>query len=119
MRRPNKYGARRTQVYGHVFDSAAEASRYAELLRLQQLREISDLELQPAFRLFCGGRPVLIRSKGYPNGRQARYVADFAYTVRGTGERVVEDVKGVETPVFRLKRALVEAEYGVIVRVVR
>ena len=33
------------------------------------------------------------------------YIADFEY-INETGETIVEDVKGVETAVFRLKRNL-------------
>ena len=114
----NKYGAIKTKVDGYTFDSKAEASRYLALVLLQRAGEISELEVQPPFQLKCGGKPVLIRSEGYPNGRVAKYVGDFAY-VDHAGHRVVEDVKGKDLPLSRLKRALVEAEYGVVVKVVR
>jgi hypothetical protein len=108
----NKYGARRTRVNGLSFASLAEARRYGELRLLEQAGEIQELELQPRFRLTCGGKPVVLGS-----GRQACYVADFSY--RQGGERVVEDVKGKDTRLSALKRALVEAETGVRVILVR
>lgn len=74
--------------------------------------EITDLQLQPKYLLGDKHRPVLIRSKGYPNGRRAYYAADFSY-LNKRKELVIEDVKGVDTPVSRLKRAVVEAQYGV------
>jgi len=45
----------------------------------------------------------------YPDGRQGS--ADFAYATReGT---VIEDVKGVRTPLYRWKKLHVEIEYDV------
>lgn len=103
----NKYGATKTTIDGVTFASKKEANRYCELRLLQRAGEISNLELQPAFKLAIDGRPVLIRSRGYPNGRQAKYVADFAYW---DGEkRVVEDAKGFRTDAYKLKKAIVEA----------
>lgn len=105
----NKFSAIKTTVDGIRFDSKREAERYQELVLLQRGGVISDLELQPAFKLEIDGRPVLIRSDGYPNGRQVTYRADFAYTVVATGERCTEDSKGFPTPEYKLKRAVVEA----------
>ena len=111
-RKPNKYGAKKTTVDGIVFDSKREAKRYAELRALEKAGEISHLELQPVFRLEIDGRPILIRSEGYPNGRRVKYVADFAYW---DGEkRVVEDAKGFKTPDYKLKKAVVEALYPAV-----
>jgi hypothetical protein len=39
------------------------------------------------------------------------YVADFKYLENG--KEVVEDVKGFKTPVYKLKKKLVEAIYGI------
>ena len=70
--------------------------------------------MQPKYLLGTDESPVLIRSKGYPNGRRASYIADFKYFTDIEGNRmVVEDVKGMDTPVSRLKRAIVEAQYGI------
>lgn len=113
----DKFSAKRTVVDGITFDSKREAARYLDLKAMERAGEITRLKLQPEFPLECGGNPVLIRSKGYPNGRRAKYVADFKY-MRGT-ENVVEDVKGFDTPLSRLKRAMVEAEYGIQIQVVR
>jgi hypothetical protein len=64
--RRNKYGATKTTIDGITFDSKKEAQRYCELRLLQKAGEITHLELQPAFRLAIDGRPVLIKSHGYP-----------------------------------------------------
>lgn len=111
----NKYNASKTVADGIKFDSRAEARRYRELKLLQRAGEIKDLELQPSFLLVEGFK---CRGKSY---RDIRYIADFAYTEVRTGLQVVEDVKGVETEVFRLKKKLFLKKYGNIYdfRVVR
>lgn len=99
-----------------VFDSKAEARRYRELLQLERAGVISKLTLQPGFSLSCGGQPVLLKSKRYPNGRRVTYRADFSY--RESGAMIVEDVKGRDTRLSALKRAVLEAETGIKVRLV-
>ncbi|TGV15807.1 DUF1064 domain-containing protein [Mesorhizobium sp. M8A.F.Ca.ET.173.01.1.1] len=107
-----KYRNVPTMIDGIRFASKREAKRYSELRLLQRAGQISNLEVQPAFKFEVNGRPVLIRSNGYPNGRQAKYVADFAYW---DGEkRVVEDSKGFSTPEYKLKKALVEALFPAV-----
>lgn len=109
--KPSKYRNRQTVVDGIRFDSAKEARRYGELKAAETAGLISDLELQPEFLLEIGGRPVLQKSRGYPNGRRVKYVADFRYTRDGIA--VIEDVKGMKTPLYKLKKAVVEAIYGI------
>lgn len=116
--RRNKYRAQPVEIDGHRFASTAEARRYTELKALLAAGEITDLELQPAFHIVIDGRPVRIPSKGYPNGRAVRYLADFRYRTRD-GRVVVEDVKGMDTDVSKLKRALVEAIHQVKVEVIK
>ena len=94
------------------FDSGKEYKRWHTL---RQSPQVQNLRRQVRYPLACDGRPILIRSKGYPNGRQAVMVADFVY--EENGETVVEDSKGMDTPVSRLKRAIFEAQYGIQVRV--
>jgi hypothetical protein len=94
-----KYGAMPTVVDGVRFASRKEARRYQVLLTWQRAHLISELELQPPFRLVVNGIGV------------GTYRADFAYLV--DGRQVVEDVKGVRTPVYRLKKRMVEAQYGI------
>lgn len=111
-RKPSKYGNKKVRVGSHVFDSKREAQRYLMLKARQDAGEISHLELQPVFKLKVGDRPVLIRSKGYPNGRQAKYIADFAYF--DGHKRIVEDAKGFRTPEYKLKKAMVEAMFPAV-----
>jgi hypothetical protein len=92
-----KYRAQPVVIDGIRFASKAEARRYGQLKLLEKAGEISGLQLQPKFPIVVNGVKV------------CAYIADFAYFT-ATG-RVVEDVKGVQTPMFRLKRKLVEAIY--------
>ena len=105
-RRRSKYGAVPTVVDGTRFASKAEAARYGVLRRMETLGLIRGLELQPRFACDVNGAHV------------CTYVADFAYFREN--ERVVEDVKGLATDVFKLKRRLVEAIYpGVRIEIVK
>ena len=98
----SKYRAKRTEVDGIMFASKAESRRYIELRDMQKRGEIRHLELQPRFRLEVNGVKI------------CDYIADFRY-VDADGEDVVEDVKGVITPQYRMKRNLMAAIYGVTI----
>lgn len=104
MQRTHKYNAVKTTVDGHTFDSKAEAQRYSELRLLERADVISGLELQPPFELMPSFRDAQNRLH-----RAVVYVADFAYDE--DGRRIVEDVKGVETPEFRIKWKLAIRQY--------
>lgn len=95
-----KYRAQPVVIDGIRFDSKAEGHRYATLKRMQGAGLIRDLELKPKFPCEVAGRKV------------CTYIADFGYSTDKDG-RVIEDVKGVKTPVYRLKKKLVEALHGV------
>lgn len=106
-----KYGATKTMVDGILFDSAKEAKRYSELKVLERGGEISHLELQPKFYLFGSNGQVIIKSDRYPNGRRATWRGDFSYFCSKRNKRICEDVKGVRTDLFILKKAIVSACY--------
>lgn len=116
--KPNKYKALKECVDGVTFDSRREARRYRELKMLRDLGAIANIELQPNYPLKIlrpdgTYRDVKIRSTGYPNGRRTSYTADFRYQDLETGCQIVEDVKGMDTTASRLRRAVVEAQYGI------
>ena len=117
-RKQAKFGNARTEFDGYKFDSLRECARYKELKALSKQGKISKLMLQPKFWLKCGGKDILIKSERYPNGRRASYRADFEF-IDDLGVKHVEDVKGFDTSGSRLRRAIVEAEYGVRVEIVR
>ena len=103
--RASKFDAVQTFEHGWRFDSKAEARRYGDLLMLGRAGKLDNLELQPSFPLVVNGIRV------------GTYRADFAYRdLVGGGELVVEDVKGFRTPVYKLKKRLVEALYCVVIR---
>jgi len=95
----NKYGNKKTVVDNIVFDSMKEAARYGELKLLEKAGKIDLLELQPKFRLEVNGEKI------------CTYIADFQYD--DDGHTVVEDVKGVKTAIYRLKKKLVKAIFGI------
>lgn len=98
----NKYKAVKTEVNGIMFDSKAEARRYGQLLMLERAGQIRQLERQVVFVLV----PAVIL-----NGRKkpaVRYVADFKYYDFKKLNFVIEDVKGVITPLFRAKQHLMK-----------
>lgn len=113
-----KYRNEKVQYDGYKFDSLRECERYKELCLMEKAGEIEGLEVQPKFPLRSGNTEVKIRSERYPGGRRVSYYGDFSYRTKD-GQRVIEDVKGQDTPVSRLKRAFVEAQYGVQVTIVR
>lgn len=99
--RSNKYGAEATIVDGTRLDSKAEAERFKTLRLCVRAKTISRLAVHPVYDLRVA--EVLI----------ARYEADFAYLDHETGLVVVEDVKGVRTAAYRMKRKLMLACHGI------
>jgi len=99
----NKYRNKKTQIDMYVFDSIAESKRYKELALLQRAGKITELQLQPKFLLQESFRK---NGKTY---RKIEYIADFMY--EENNKIIVEDVKGKETEVFKLKRKLFEKKY--------
>lgn len=85
----SKYKSKRTEVDGIKFASQAEAEYYLELKFREKTGVIKLLELQPAVKMT------------YSN---IKYVADFL--IEEDGRQVFIDVKGVMTPVFKLKLKL-------------
>jgi hypothetical protein len=97
----HKYRAKATTVDGIAFASKGEARRYGELKLLERAGKIASLELQPGFQL----QPKFRDAAGASH-RAITYVADFRYYDEEIAAWVVEDFKGFETPVFKLKKKL-------------
>lgn len=103
--RKNKFGVSAKEdrtVDGIVFHSKKEATRYSELKLLHEFGKITNLELQPRWNIVIGDQKI------------CTYVADFSYEERG--EFVVEDAKGVKTPVYLLKKKLMKAVHNIDIR---
>ena len=99
----NKYRAKRVEVDGIRFDTRAEARRYGELRLLEAAGTISDLKLQVEYPIYLKDHYI------------CTYRADFVYFDREKDEWIIEDVKGVRTQVYRLKKRLVEASYDITI----
>lgn len=97
-RKGSKYGAKKTSVDGITFHSKREAHWYGIYKIMEQAGEISQLVLQPPFKIVINDKKV------------CTYIADFAFRDK-TGNLHVIDVKGMRTEVYRLKKKLVEAFY--------
>lgn len=93
-----------------TFDSQKEARRYDELVLLLKAGEISDLRLQQTFTLQEG----YISASG-DAVRALTYKADFYYT-KG-GKSIVEDVKGVKTEAYKIKKKLMQEKGITIIEV--
>jgi hypothetical protein len=128
-----KYGSTKTTVDGITFDSKKEAKRYHELKLMQQAGQILALRMQPHYTLCAlvvdGADLRDVNTGDIVNRRHpvCEYVADFEYLALTTYSPangptwlpIVEDVKSVATrkkEVYRLKRKLFEAQYGVTIR---
>ena len=98
-RRRSKYGNVPTTVDGIRFASRAEARRYGELKLLRRAGKIDWLECQPRYPMEVNGVKV------------CDYVGDFVYLYNVAKTFVCEDVKGVETAVFKIKAKLFRALY--------
>ena len=100
-----KYNNTKIRVDGRLFDSKTEAARWQELQLLERAGEITELERQVEYEL-------IPKQKGE---RAVKYIADFRY-IDHDGKTVVEDTKGVKTPVYILKRKLMLRVHGIKIR---
>ncbi len=98
----SKYGNKKTVIDGITFDSAKEARRYQTLKTLEKTGDVGNIRTQVKYELI----PTL-RIGGVTH-RKCVYIADFVYIDRRTGKTIVEDVKGVKTPVYMLKKRLMK-----------
>lgn len=96
----SKYNSKKTVIDGETFDSKKEAARYQDLLIRQRAGEVRDLTRQVRMPLEIDGFLVCV------------YICDFRYeewVSRFGWQKRHEDVKGMRTPVYLLKKKLVKA----------
>jgi hypothetical protein len=104
LQKKNKYGNTRATYKGMRFQSKGECNRYKELELLQLGGVITNLKRQVKHVLTSHGIAV------------GTYTSDFEYssrdyvTVKGW-RHVIEDFKGEKTELFKLKWALMKAEF--------
>ncbi len=101
--RKGRYGVNKIEIDGIVFDSPAEGRRYGILKSEEKLGKIQNLRFQVDYPYKENGIHCFV------------YRSDFNYTIVETGEEIVEDVKGFRTDVYRLKKKLIEARYGIVI----
>jgi hypothetical protein len=103
-----KYKSKRVTIGERTFASMREADRFLVLSARQDAGEICELQCQVRFVLAPAADIGEKRKKP-----ALRYFADFVYVVVATGERVVEDAKGVQTPEYRTKKHLMKTVHGI------
>ena len=101
MRSASKYRNEPCSHNGHRFASRKERDYYIELLLRERAGEICAIELQPQFQLQPSFKNKLGKTE-----KAVHYVADFAYTDKRTGKRVIVETKGFKTAEYKLKRKL-------------
>ena len=102
----SKYHNRKVTVDGITFDSVKEASRYQELRMLERAGEITGLVRQQKIEL-------IPKTKLY---RACYYVCDFIYYDKRENKTIYEDVKGVRTKEYLLKRKLLYWRHGIEIK---
>jgi hypothetical protein len=109
----SKYRNKRITTQGITFDSIGERDRWLFLRDAESRGEIYNLRRQVKFELVVNHVKI------------CDYIADFGYFkpyTNGLGsgvQDVIEDFKGVQTDVFKLKRKLMIACHGIEIRIVK
>lgn len=91
----HKFNAKPQTIDNQRFASKKEAKRYLELKELRRTGEVIFFFTQARFPLF---------------ETNARYICDFVVFWKD-GKVTIEDVKGVKTDLYKLKKKLIESEY--------
>lgn len=103
----SKYRNKICTLNGVKFHSLGERRRYQELLLLEKAGKIFNLKLQIKYPLIVNDVKV------------GAYIADFVYYEEDN--LVIEDFKGVQTAVFKLKWKILQAMHkntvGMIFRI--
>nr|WMC99319.1 DUF1064 domain-containing protein [Aminobacter aminovorans] len=102
-----KYKAQPVEIDGIRFASKLEGRFYSNLKLLERAGEVTSVELQKPFLITINGKVI------------CTYRCDFAFFDLKLNKPRVVDTKGMDTPVFKLKRKLVEAQHGITIELVR
>lgn len=105
MKRASKYNAKKSEYKGIKFDSKAEMEYYKHLELLKEMGEVSWFDMQPEFTLL-GGFTDNFGRKHLPIKYRADFLVHYA-----DAPPVVIDIKGMETPDFKLKRKMYCARF--------
>ena len=96
MRIRHKFNAVRVEYDNIKFPSKKECLRYKQLKELQKSKEVAFFLRQVPFHLEGG----------------VKYISDFV-VFWSDGNVTIEDVKGMKTPIYIMKKKLVEASYPI------
>lgn len=108
--RKSKYGNKKTEIGGILFDSKREAERFLVLKARLDCGEISDLRLQQNI--------TLVEGFTLPDGTRIRpmiYKADFCYR-DSEGKLIYEDSKGKRTQTYINKAKEIADKKGIQIR---
>jgi hypothetical protein len=108
----SKYHAKKVRLDGHCFDSKREAAVYCELKLLAKAGHINALEVHRRIPLHATGPDGIKRKIG-------EYECDFVFWDALKKTRRYQDVKGFMVPLSMWKIKHCEAEYGIVVEIVR
>ena len=107
----SKYNNRKVRCLGETFDSMLECERYKYLKALEQQKVISNLQRQVKYVLLPSQRDSKTQKT---IEREITYLADFVYE-KGS-QTIVEDVKGLRTDVYKIKRKLMLYFHGIRIK---
>jgi hypothetical protein len=99
VRKANKYGAKKTEFGGRLYDSKYEAGIAGELELLRRAGRVIRIEPQRTYTLY-----------GRNGGKICTHRPDFTVVFRD-GHQEVWEAKGFPTPVWQLKLKLFEDNY--------
>ena len=102
FREKSKYGNKKTEYKGMIFDSKKEANYCATLDLLKKASKEEDrvvsYERQVPFQITLNEKKI------------CKYYADFI-VLYADGRKEIVDVKGYRTALYKLKKKLVEAQF--------
>lgn len=99
----SKYRNQRTFYNGRWYSSKKEAERAGELDLLVRSGSVKRWEAQPKFPIVYEGIKI------------CSYIGDFKVEYPN-GKIVIEDTKGFQTAIYKLKKKLVKAFYGIEIK---
>ena len=118
----SKYRNRKIAMDGESFDSIKEFRRYQELKLMEKAGLVYDIQRQVKFKLIPSQREYTdeLTATGKPKKGKliehaCNYYADFVYKDQ-YGLQVVEDVKGVRTEAYKIKRKLMLWLHGIRIK---
>lgn len=101
VERRNKFNAKKCERDGYIFDSLKEGREYDNLKTRLLAGEIRDLKIHPAYQIFINDQIV------------CKVEMDFEYYDNQINSIRYIDVKGLDTPISKLKRKMLEAQLSI------